>query len=50
VTVTRGAATNRLRDLFAEALMPLASFARGYAEALGAATAMLDGGRSAAGS
>jgi glucose-6-phosphate dehydrogenase assembly protein OpcA len=41
VRVGRGAATSRLRDLFAEALRPIPSFARGYAEALGAVTAML---------
>jgi glucose-6-phosphate dehydrogenase assembly protein OpcA len=46
VGVSRGAATSRLRDLFAEALMPLASFARGYAEALQSAAAMLDGAAS----
>jgi glucose-6-phosphate dehydrogenase assembly protein OpcA len=40
VQVTRGAATSRLRDLFAEALRPLASYGRGYVEALGAAAAM----------
>jgi glucose-6-phosphate dehydrogenase assembly protein OpcA len=43
VGLGRGAATNRLRDLFAEALQPLASFARGYADALRSAAAMLDG-------
>jgi glucose-6-phosphate dehydrogenase assembly protein OpcA len=41
VKIGRGAATNRLRDLFAEALQPMPSFARGYADALEAATAML---------
>jgi hypothetical protein len=41
VSIGRGAATSRLRDLFAEALQPTPSFARGYAEALGAAAAML---------
>jgi glucose-6-phosphate dehydrogenase assembly protein OpcA len=49
VKLGRGAATNRLRDLFAEALQPLASFARGYAEALRCAAAMLDGELSAPG-
>jgi glucose-6-phosphate dehydrogenase assembly protein OpcA len=42
VRIGRGAATSRLRDLFAEALQPMPSFARGYAEALEAAAAMLD--------
>jgi hypothetical protein len=41
VRIGRGAATSRLRNLFAEALQPMPSFARGYAEALGAAAAML---------
>ena len=41
VRIGRGAATSRLRDLFAEALRPIPSFARGYAEGLEAATAML---------
>lgn len=41
VRIGRGAATSRLRDLFAEALRPIPSFARGYAESLEAATAML---------
>jgi glucose-6-phosphate dehydrogenase assembly protein OpcA len=41
VRLSRGAATNRLRDLFAEALQPLPSFARGYLDALTAAAAML---------
>jgi glucose-6-phosphate dehydrogenase assembly protein OpcA len=49
VGLGRGAATNRLRDLFAEALQPLASFARGYADALRCAAAMLDGELSAPG-
>jgi glucose-6-phosphate dehydrogenase assembly protein OpcA len=40
VRIARGAATSRLRDLFAEALRPLASYDRGYAEALGAAATM----------
>jgi glucose-6-phosphate dehydrogenase assembly protein OpcA len=43
VRVGRGAATSSLRDLFAEALRPLPSFARGYREALGAVAAMLAG-------
>jgi hypothetical protein len=42
VQLSRGAATSRLRDLFAEALQPLPSFARGYLDALTAAAA-LDG-------
>jgi glucose-6-phosphate dehydrogenase assembly protein OpcA len=41
VKIRRGAATSRLRDLFAEALQPTPSFARGYPEALGAVAAML---------
>jgi glucose-6-phosphate dehydrogenase assembly protein OpcA len=41
VSIGRGAATSRHRDLFAEALQPTPSFARGYAESLEAATAML---------
>jgi hypothetical protein len=41
VSIERGAATSRHRDLFAEALQPTPSFARGYAESLEAATAML---------
>ena len=41
VRIGRGAATSRLRDLFAEALQPTPSYARGYTEALGAVTAML---------
>jgi glucose-6-phosphate dehydrogenase assembly protein OpcA len=40
VKVHRGAATSRLRDLFAEALQPIPSFAKGYPEALEAAAAM----------
>lgn len=43
VRIGRGAATSGLRDLFAEALMPTPSFARGYPEALGAVAAMLAG-------
>jgi glucose-6-phosphate dehydrogenase assembly protein OpcA len=49
VGLRRGAATSRLRDLFAEALMPLASFARGYADAVRSAATMLDGEPSAPG-
>jgi glucose-6-phosphate dehydrogenase assembly protein OpcA len=41
VTIGRGAATSRLRDLFAEALQPMPSFARGYPESLRAVAAML---------
>ena len=41
VRIGRGAATSRLRDLFAEALRPIPSFARGYPESLEAAAAML---------
>ncbi len=41
VKIRRGAATSRLRDVFAEALQPMPSFARGYADALEAAAAML---------
>jgi glucose-6-phosphate dehydrogenase assembly protein OpcA len=40
VRIGRGAATSRLRDLFAEALQPMPSFARGYPESLGAVAAM----------
>jgi glucose-6-phosphate dehydrogenase assembly protein OpcA len=40
VKINRGAATSRLRDLFAEALQPIPSFARGYPEALEAAASM----------
>ena len=43
VGVARGGATSSLRDLFAEALQPLPSFARGYAPAVTAAAAMLGG-------
>jgi hypothetical protein len=43
VAVDRGGATSSLRDLFAEALQPQASFGRGYAAAVAAAAAMLDG-------
>ena len=41
VKISRGAATSRFRDLFAEALRPVPSFARGYPESLEAANAML---------
>jgi glucose-6-phosphate dehydrogenase assembly protein OpcA len=47
IHLSRGAATNRLRDLFAEALQPLPSFARGYLDALTTAAAMLGGGAEA---
>jgi glucose-6-phosphate dehydrogenase assembly protein OpcA len=43
VRIGRGAASSHLRDLFAEALQPMPSFARGYADALEAAVAMFDG-------
>ncbi len=43
IRVARGAATSRLRDVFAEALQPLPSYGHGYLDALGAATAMLGG-------
>jgi glucose-6-phosphate dehydrogenase assembly protein OpcA len=43
VALERGGATSSLRDLFAEALQPQASFGRGYAPAVAAAAAMLDG-------
>jgi glucose-6-phosphate dehydrogenase assembly protein OpcA len=43
VTVSRGGATSSLRDMFAEALQPQPSFSRGYAPAVTAAAAMLDG-------
>jgi glucose-6-phosphate dehydrogenase assembly protein OpcA len=43
VRIGRGAATHRLRDLFAEALRPLPSFAHGYPEAVGEAESLLDG-------
>ena len=42
VRVGRGAATSRLRDLFAEALQPLSSYGQGYLDALSAA-AILEG-------
>jgi glucose-6-phosphate dehydrogenase assembly protein OpcA len=43
VKIGHGGATSRHRDLFAEALQPIPSFARGYAEALEAAVAMSGG-------
>jgi glucose-6-phosphate dehydrogenase assembly protein OpcA len=43
VTVSRSGATSSLRDMFAEALQPQLSFARGYAPAVTAAAAMVDG-------
>jgi hypothetical protein len=43
VVVPRGGATSSLRNLFAEALQPQPTFARGYAPAVTAAAAMLDG-------
>lgn len=42
VLVGRGGATSSLRDLFAEALQPMASFARGYADAVGVAATMVE--------
>lgn len=42
IRVTRGGATSRFRDMFAEALQPLSSYGRGYLDALGAATAMVE--------
>jgi glucose-6-phosphate dehydrogenase assembly protein OpcA len=45
VAVASGGATSSLRDMFAEALQPQRSFSRGYAPAVGAAAAMLDGAR-----
>jgi glucose-6-phosphate dehydrogenase assembly protein OpcA len=42
VVVTRSGATSSLRDMFAEALQPEPSFARGYAPAVAAAAAMVD--------
>jgi glucose-6-phosphate dehydrogenase assembly protein OpcA len=45
VRIGRGGATHRLRDLFAEALRPLPSFARGYPEAVAQAEDMLDTNR-----
>jgi glucose-6-phosphate dehydrogenase assembly protein OpcA len=45
VRIRRGAATHRLRDLFAEALRPVPSFARGYPEAVAQAEGMLESGR-----
>jgi glucose-6-phosphate dehydrogenase assembly protein OpcA len=43
VAVASAGATSSLRDMFAEALQPQRSFARGYEPALGAAAAMLNG-------
>lgn len=43
VDVERSGATSSLRDMFAEALQPQPSFARGYEPAVRAAAAMLDG-------
>ena len=43
VRIGRGAATHQLRDLFAEALRPLRSFASGYPEAVAHAEGMLGG-------
>ena len=43
ISVERSGATSALRDLFAEALQPEPSFARGYAPAVKAAAGMLDG-------
>jgi glucose-6-phosphate dehydrogenase assembly protein OpcA len=43
VPVERSGATSSLRDMFAEALQPQASFARGYEPAVSAAAGMLDG-------
>jgi len=43
VKVNRSGATSSLRDLFAEALQPQPSFSRGYAPAVAAAAAMMDG-------
>jgi glucose-6-phosphate dehydrogenase assembly protein OpcA len=43
IPVERSGATSALRDLFAEALQPEPSFARGYERAVAAAAAMLDG-------
>jgi glucose-6-phosphate dehydrogenase assembly protein OpcA len=43
VAVSRGGATSSLRDMFAEALQPQPSFSRGYAPAVTAAAAMMDG-------
>jgi hypothetical protein len=45
VVVPRSGATSSLRNLFAEALQPQPTFARGYAPAVTAAAAMLDGER-----
>jgi hypothetical protein len=43
VVLASGGATSTLRDMFAEALQPQRSFSRGYAPAVRAAAAMLDG-------
>jgi hypothetical protein len=43
IPVERSGATSALRDLFAEALQPEPSFARGYVPAVTTAAAMLDG-------
>jgi glucose-6-phosphate dehydrogenase assembly protein OpcA len=43
INVERSGATSSLRDMFAEALQPQPSFARGYEAAVTAATAMLEG-------
>jgi hypothetical protein len=48
VRIPRGAATHLVRDLFAEALRPLPSFARGYPEAVAEAGRMLEGARDSA--
>jgi glucose-6-phosphate dehydrogenase assembly protein OpcA len=45
VAVARSGATSSLRNLFAEALQPQPSFARGYASSVAAAAAMLNGAR-----
>lgn len=45
VDVGRSGATSALRNLFAEAIQPEPSFARGYAPAVTAAAAMLDGAK-----
>jgi glucose-6-phosphate dehydrogenase assembly protein OpcA len=42
VELRRGASSHRLRHLFAEALAPTGSFARGYAAAIGAARPLID--------
>jgi hypothetical protein len=45
VEVERSGATSSLRNMFAEAIQPQASFARGYAPAVTAAASMLDGAK-----